>query len=142
MTLYFWNEDTYNSVTELTPENAPGVITMAQDGTNFAAAVQGIAAKAIDETVYVAGSYTSAGVTYNTNVISYSLGAYCKSVAAQHKHVSTTCESICSVKVNRLSANTYILNSAFHRLVNTYKVIKLVAYNGRFSVGVDFKCNT
>ena len=72
----------YNSVSTLTPDNATGVLTMAQDGSNRGAAVEGIAAKSIDETIYVAGFYTSGGVSYPTSVISYSLGNYCKTIAA------------------------------------------------------------
>jgi hypothetical protein len=80
--MYYWDAATYNSVSKLTPENATGVITMKQDGSNWGAAVEGIAAKSIDETIYVAGFYTSNGVSYPTNIISYSLGNYCKTIAA------------------------------------------------------------
>ena len=80
--MYYWDAKTYASVDVLTPENATGVLTMAQDGSNWGAAVEGIAAKAIDETIYVAGFYTSNGVAYPTNIISYSLGNYCKTIAA------------------------------------------------------------
>ncbi|MBE6924742.1 MAG: hypothetical protein E7466_05860 [Ruminococcaceae bacterium] len=80
--MYYWDAETYASVDVLTAENATGVITMTQDGSNWYAAVEGIAAKAIDETVYVAGFYTSNGVAYPTGIISYSLGNYCKSIAA------------------------------------------------------------
>jgi hypothetical protein len=82
LTFYYWDAKTYASVSELTVENATGVITMTQDGGNWGAAVEGIAAKAIDETVYVAGIYTSGGVSYPTSVIAYSLGNYCKTIAA------------------------------------------------------------
>jgi hypothetical protein len=81
-TFYYWDSATYNSVSKLTPENATGVITMAQDGSNWGAAVEGIAAKSIDETIYVAGFYTSNGVSYPTSVIAYSLGKYCETIAA------------------------------------------------------------
>ena len=81
LTFYYWDAKTYASVDVLTAENATGVITMTQDGSNWGAAVAGIAAKAIDETVYVAAIYTSNGVSYPTSVISYSLGNYCKTIA-------------------------------------------------------------
>ena len=61
---------------------ATGTITMVQDGSNWGAAVAGIAAKQLDETIYVAAVYTSDGVSYPTKVIAYSLGNYCKTVAA------------------------------------------------------------
>ena len=82
MTFYYWDSATYNSVNKLTAANATGVITMKQDGSDWGAAVQGIAAKSIDETIYVAAVYTSNGVSYPTNVIAYSLGQYCKTIAA------------------------------------------------------------
>lgn len=81
--MYYWDAATYNSVSKLTAENATGVLTMVNDGNgNWGAAVAGIAAKEIDETIYVAGIYSSGGVTYPTSVISYSLGKYCQTIAA------------------------------------------------------------
>ena len=82
-TFYYWDAETYNSVSKLTAQNATGKITMVSDGKgNWGAAVEGIAAKDMDSTVYVAGIYTSNGTSYPTNVIAYSLGNYCKTVAA------------------------------------------------------------
>lgn len=81
-TFYYWDAETYAAVDVLTPANATGVLTMAQDGANYSAAVEGIVAKSIDETVYVAGVYTSDGVSYPTDIIAYSLGNYCKNIAA------------------------------------------------------------
>ncbi len=81
--MYYWDAATYASVDVLTAENATGTITMKSDGSSWYATVEGIAAKAIDETIYVAGFYNSNGVAYPTSVIAYSLGAYCKSVAAK-----------------------------------------------------------
>ena len=80
--MYYWDSETYNSVSVLSPENATGVIAMTQDGDNWGAAVEGIAAKSIDETVYVAGFYTGNGVSYPTGIIAYSLGKYCQTIAA------------------------------------------------------------
>ncbi len=82
MTMYYWDSETYNSVGTLTAENATGVLYMTQDGSDWGAAVEGIAAKDMDSTIYVAAVYTSNGTSYPTNVISYSLGQYCKTVAA------------------------------------------------------------
>ena len=81
-TMYYWDAETYNSVSKLTAQNATGVITMKQDGSNWGAAVEGIAAKDMDSTIYVAGIYTSNGISYPTSVISYSLGKYCETIAA------------------------------------------------------------
>ena len=78
MTLYYWDEATFNSVTTLTKDNATGTIAMdLNSGTMYKGTVEGIAAKEIDSPVYVAGVYTSGGTTYCTGVLPYSLGAYC-----------------------------------------------------------------
>ena len=79
--MYYWDAKTYASVDVLTADNATGVITMKRDGNTYGAAVEGIAAKQIDETVYVAGFYSQDGVAYPTSVIAYSLGNYCKTIA-------------------------------------------------------------
>ncbi len=81
MTLYYWDAATYASVSELTAENATGVIDMANAG-QYWGSVSGISARQIDETVYVAGVYTSEGETCCTGVIAYSLGRYFETVAA------------------------------------------------------------
>ena len=78
MTLYCWDLSTYNSVSTLTEDNATAKVVMTDGGDRFVGAYEGIAAKQIDETVFVAGVYTSGGVRYSSPVISYSLGAYCK----------------------------------------------------------------
>ena len=48
----------------------------------YKAAVSGITAKQMDETIYVAAVYESNGVTYSTGVLAYSLGKYCEDNAA------------------------------------------------------------
>ena len=81
-TFYYWDAATYNSVSTLTAANATGTITMTLDGDQWYGTVSGIAAKEIDQTYYTAGIYTSGGTTYTSPVISYSLGKYCQTVAA------------------------------------------------------------
>ena len=78
MTLYFWNEDTYNSVTELTAENADKAVVMTLENGTYTAASDEIAAKYLDKTVYVAAVYESDGVTYCSGVLPYSIAAYCQ----------------------------------------------------------------
>lgn len=78
VTLYYWNADAYASAEELTVENATGTVAMV-DGW---AVIDGIAAKQIDETIYVAAVYTSEGETQCSGVIAYSLGRYLATVAA------------------------------------------------------------
>ncbi|MBQ9762455.1 MAG: starch-binding protein [Oscillospiraceae bacterium] len=83
MTMYWWDAATYNSAETLTKENASGSMTMTLAGSEYWGVVEGIAAKEIDQTVYVAGVYTSGGVEYTTGVTAYSLGHYCKTTAAK-----------------------------------------------------------
>ena len=82
-TFYYWDADVYANATELTAENATGTITMVLDGDRWVGTLEGIAAKQIDRTYYAAGSYTVGDTTYYSPLVSYSLGNYCESVAAQ-----------------------------------------------------------
>ena len=78
LTLYCWDLETYNSVDKLTADNATAKIVMSQTITGeYFATYTGIAAKQIDDAVFVAGVYESEGVRYSTNVVAYSVGAYC-----------------------------------------------------------------
>ena len=86
MKLYYWDMDTYESVEELTIENASGYITMAAtDDSAYCGSYSDIAAKEIEQTLFVAAVYECDGVTYTTNVIGYSLAAYCKTIAAKEE---------------------------------------------------------
>ena len=80
MTLYCWDLETYNSVSELTKENAVAAVEMgkAANDVQYVGSYIGIAAKQIGETVFVAAEYESGGITYYSPVITYSIGAYCK----------------------------------------------------------------
>ena len=77
--LYYWKLDDYNAADVLTADNATGVVIMEETSVagQYLGAVPEIAAKQIDQTVYVCGVYESNGVSYPTGVIAYSLGAYC-----------------------------------------------------------------
>lgn len=77
VTMYYWDQDTYTSASMLTAENACGSVVMTQKDGQYHAAYTGIAAKQIDETVFVAVVYESDGVNHCSGVIPYSLGAYC-----------------------------------------------------------------
>ena len=81
VTMYFWTASDYANASELTAENATGSVTMTA-GAEYWASVCDIAAKEIDDTVYVAAVYTSEGETYCSGVRAYSLGQYCKTKAA------------------------------------------------------------
>lgn len=79
ITLYCWNLTTYASADKLTEDNANAKVTMtpALSAGEYFGSYTGIAAKQIDETVFVAGVYESGGVRYSSPVLCYSLGAYC-----------------------------------------------------------------
>ena len=83
LTFYYWDAETYDAVQRLTAENATGSMEMVQVADAYWAVVGGIAAKQIDEPVYVTGSYDHDGQTYSSGVIVYSLGRYCETVAAR-----------------------------------------------------------
>lgn len=58
--------------------NASGKVEMtALDDGSYLAAVNGIAAKNLSDTVFVAAVYEKDGTTYSTGILTYSLGAYC-----------------------------------------------------------------
>ena len=78
--LYYWDQATYNSVATLTPANATGKISMSGPG-EYCGIVEGIAAKDLDGTIYVAAGYNSGSTTYCTGVLAYSIGSYCVSQA-------------------------------------------------------------
>ena len=83
--LYVWTEEQYNSVAEMTLENASQVITMKASSSNanaYTGRLTGISAKNMEDTVYVCGVYESNGVTYRTGVLAYSVAAYMESFAA------------------------------------------------------------
>ena len=82
LTFVYWDAAAYNSVDKLTTANATGRMKMVLDGDKWTAAVEGIAAKDIDKTIYVAAIYQSDGTVYTSKVIPYSIGKYCEGIAA------------------------------------------------------------
>jgi hypothetical protein len=83
--MYYWTREAYESATTLTPKNASGCIVMTGTGleNQFWGKVSGIAAKEMDQTLFVAGFYSCDGVTYSTGVLNYSIGRYCQGIAAK-----------------------------------------------------------
>lgn len=77
MTFYYWNSEDFESTDVLTADNASGSVVMTATDGVYHAVVGDLAAKQIDEAVYVVGVYEADGVTYTTGVLGYSLGAYC-----------------------------------------------------------------
>ncbi|MBQ8622484.1 MAG: hypothetical protein IJ422_09265, partial [Oscillospiraceae bacterium] len=95
MTMYYWDAATYNSVSELTVENATGSATMTVVNGAYQASVTGIAAKDIDKTIYAVGVYESDGITYTTGVISYNLNTYFDILP----QVRPACQGVCEAAV-------------------------------------------
>jgi hypothetical protein len=84
VTLYVWNANTYANVNQLTAANANQAITATKaNGGVYSAIVKVIAAKTLDETIYVAAVYTNPnGEACCSGVIAYSLSTYCMNTAA------------------------------------------------------------
>lgn len=75
--LYYWDADTYNTVSQLTTSNATGILSMSGSGVGeYHTVVEGIAAKDLDRTVYVAVVYSDGSATYCSGVLAYSIGTY------------------------------------------------------------------
>lgn len=91
LVMYYWTQEDYNAATTLTAGNATGrlVLTKADTGEYYGA-VEGIAPKDLDSTIYVAAGYNSGGVSYCTGVLAYSVGAYCVAQAGS----STSTQSL------------------------------------------------
>ena len=75
--LYYWTQQDYNAASTLTPANATGSVVMSAVDGEYHGVVEGIAAKDLDGTIYVAAGYLSNGVSYCTGVLAYSIGTYC-----------------------------------------------------------------
>jgi len=81
--LYYWTQEAYDACAVMKAANASGSLKMVDDGTGvYHAVVEGISAKDINDTIYVAAGYTSNGVSYCTGVLPYSIGTYCVSKAS------------------------------------------------------------
>ena len=80
LTLYYWTQAAYQSVSTLKPANASGRIQMTPQGDgSYHCALTGIAAKDLNQTIYVAGGYKSGSTNQCTGVLPYSIGTYCAS---------------------------------------------------------------
>ena len=78
ITMYYWTAEDYNAASVLTTSNATGKIKLEGSGTGqYQGDIEGIAAKALSEAVYVACAYRSGGTVWTSGVLGYSIGAYC-----------------------------------------------------------------
>jgi hypothetical protein len=83
MKLHIWTPESYAAASWLTTTNANTVTMVKQSNGTYWAQLQGIPAKALDSTYYVAATYTDTAGNYHcTGVIAYSLSKYCMSKAA------------------------------------------------------------
>ena len=84
ITLYWWDADTYSSISQFKITNATGTARMITTGAGdqYWGQVPNIAAQDMDKTYYVSCVFTSGGKTVTTGIISYSLGKYCSTKAA------------------------------------------------------------
>jgi hypothetical protein len=94
MMLYYWTTSTYNSVDELTLENADGSMAMAMNGSFYQGTVSGIAAKDLDKTVYVLAVFESDGETCMSGITSYSIEQYCRNQVASGTKNQAMCEAL------------------------------------------------
>jgi len=84
VTLYYWTEADFNAVDVLTKENASGTIAMSDEGSSlYRGDMAGIAAKNIDQAIYVAAVYSNGTTTWTSGVLGYSIGAYCATQATK-----------------------------------------------------------
>lgn len=78
VTMYYWNAAAYKTANTLTPENATATIRMEKISTgDYRGTINGIAAKDLDKSFYVAFAYSDADTQYATDLQAYSIGTYC-----------------------------------------------------------------
>jgi GH25 family lysozyme M1 (1,4-beta-N-acetylmuramidase) len=80
VTMYYWTQADFDAVSVLKASNASGRIVMTAVGDgSYHCAITGIAAKDLNQTIYVAGGYKSGSYNFCTGVLPYSIGTYCVS---------------------------------------------------------------
>ena len=82
LTLYIWNEDTYNAASAVTAENADKTVVMTLEDGVYTASSDLIVAKNLDETLYAAVVYEADGTTWCSGVLPYSIVEYCRTASA------------------------------------------------------------
>jgi hypothetical protein len=84
ITLYYWTGEAFDKADELTVENASGTIAMDGNGMEqYRGDIEGIAAKNLDQALYVAAVYSDGTNTWTSGVLGYSIGTYCGSLATK-----------------------------------------------------------
>ena len=110
VTLYYWTAEDYANADVLEPETATGSMVMTPTGTEnqYFAALTGIAAKEMSDTVYVGAIYNYSGMVYHTAMINYSMGKYCDTIAG--RETSAQRELSMAAAVYGASARDYFDN--------------------------------
>ena len=76
--LYFWSYDTFWGEDMTTADNADIVLDMIDIGDGwYMESVTGMAARQIDDTMYVSMTYTSGGKSYCSGTVPHSINSYC-----------------------------------------------------------------
>ena len=94
ITLYYWNESDFEAAEVLTKENASGFMTLSlEDSGEYRGDIDGIAAKSLSDSVYVAAVYTDGTTQWTSGVLGYSIGAYCGSQISKGADVAALAEA-------------------------------------------------
>jgi hypothetical protein len=84
ITMYVWTQADYAAAESLSKENASYALTMElQKNGEYKAIVENIAAKQLNDALYVSICYKTATGEYCSGVTGYSIGLYCKAQAAK-----------------------------------------------------------
>jgi hypothetical protein len=82
--LYYWDAAAYQEAVNgnaLDVETATGSVELEAVNGTFEGQISGIAAKKLNDEYVMCAVYTTEEGTFSTNVVSYSVGAYCKATA-------------------------------------------------------------
>ena len=94
ITLYYWNESDFNAAEVLTKENASGCMTLSlEDSGEYRGDIEGIAAKNLSASVFVAAVYSDGTTQWTSGVLGYSIGAYCGSQISKGADVAALAEA-------------------------------------------------
>ena len=94
ITLYYWNESDFNAAEVLTKENASGCMTLSlEDSGEYRGDIEGIAAKNLSASVFVAAVYSDGTTEWTSGVLGYSIGAYCGSQISKGADVAALAEA-------------------------------------------------
>lgn len=84
ITMYVWNQRDFYNANTLSKDNATEAITMELTASGeYLAVIEDIAAKDLDQAVYVSFCYSDGTTEYCSGVTGYSIGVYCTAQAAK-----------------------------------------------------------